>query len=396
MTTLNQAFSCASAVSRDSSIDSARSSNRELAPSVRALLSVAAAIPSAGAGIALAQSAESSTEAKIAYFYYDDWQAGGENRIKVKSPMLWARSAFAESWELEGTFQIDDISGASPFYLDSLSGASGLGIEDKRNFGDVRLSKSFERYKISLGGAYSGEDDWTSNSASLEVQWWTEDKNTTLNFGVSPTWDRITSTNNQSLLERRRTFAWLAGVTQVLTPNSIAQLNLFYQNADGYTSDQYKFFDNRPRSRDEYGVVIRHNQFVESLDASLHTDYRALMTSWSVASHTVDVKWYQPLGEQFMLRPKVRYYTQTEAEFFGQEYPPTDFETFSTYDQRMAAFGSFSLGLKLEYALSEHISFDALIEWMEQRNSWALFSSGTDDISDFHARFTGFGVSGRF
>lgn len=361
------------------------------------LMAAAIVAPVVGEGTAAqAQELPASAEAKISYFYYEDWQSGGQDRILVRSPMLWARSDMGENWEIEGTFQIDDISGASPLYLDALTGASALGIEDYRNFGDVRVTRQFERYSLSLGGAYSGEDDWRSRSASLEASWWTEDKNTTISFGLSPTWDRITSTNNAELLERRRSLGWLLGVTQVLTPSAVAQVNLFYQNSDGYHSDQYKFFDKRPRSRDEYMLVARFNQYIEDLDAALHADYRGSMGSWDISSHMLEMKWYQPVFASLMVRPNLRWYSQTAAHFFDETFPPTSVDSFWSYDQRMGAFGGLTYGVKAEYQLTEALSIDALIQWTEQRGSWAALSSGSEAIPDFYARYSGVGISARF
>jgi hypothetical protein len=357
------------------------------------LLTAALAIP---AGSALAESPPESASIKLMYFDYEDWQEGGQDRMHIKSPMIWFATPIADSWAVEGTLQLDDMSGASPQYLDSLSGASELGIKDRRQWADVRVTKYFERFSLSLGGAVSTEDDYISRSGSLEGRWWSEDKNTTVSFGISPDFDRITSTNNTDLIERRRAITYLLGVTQVLSPNALLQSNFSYANGAGYHSDPYKFFDKRPEGRDQFAWLTRHNYFVEAADAALHTDYRYYWDSWSVRSHTLEMKWYQPIGEHFMIRPGVRYYSQDSAEFFSTEFPPQEDGAIYSPDQRLASYGSFSYGLKLEYSLGEHVSLNALVQFIEQRGSWKLFGSGDEDLKHYKARYTGVGVTAKF
>jgi hypothetical protein len=316
--------------------------------------------------------------------------------MTVKTPIIWTRVPLLDVWEVEAAVLLDDMSGASPQYLDSLSGASGLGVEDDRKAYDLKVTRHFDRYSLALGGSYSDEDDWTSRSGVLEGRWWTDDKNTTVLLGASPTFDDITSTNNIELSEDRTTLGWILGVTQVLSPISILQSNFVYQNGDGYHTDQYKFLDRRPRSRDEYIWLTRYNHYLESLGAALHNDYRFVTDSWGMSSHMVEVKWYQPVGEYVLVRPHVRYYTQSSAEFFSTEFPPTDFEKNVSFDQRLSAFGSFSLGIKAEVAISETISFDLLAQWIEQRGSWRAFGEGTEGLKDFKAQVIGAGISAKF
>jgi len=377
----------------DHSLTVARTENSAGNHLLAKLLGAALAIP---AGSALAEGPPPISEIKLVYFDFQDWQSGGEDRMHIKSPMIWFATPLGDSWSVEGTLQLDDISGASPQYLDSLSGASGVGINDRRQWGDVRVSRYFERFSLSLGGAVSTEDDYISRSASIEGRWWTEDKNTTVSFGISPNFDRITSSNDGTLLERRRAFTYLVGLTQVLSPNSLLQSNFSYATGDGYHSDPYKFFDKRPTSRDQFAWLTRHNYFVAAADAALHTDYRFYWDSWSVQSHLLEVKWYQPLGEHFMVRPGIRYYSQDSAEFFSSEFPPLDENSNYSPDQRLASYGSLSYGLKVEYAIGEHVTLDALVQFIEQRGSWKLFGSGNSELKDYHARYTGVGVTAKF
>lgn len=357
-------------------------------PKRRVLLSAALALP--GIVPAHADDAAMAPEIRIKYFQYHDSQSGGEDRIDVSTPLVWLRTPISDHDVIEASAQYDHISGASPYYLDTVSGATGKGIRDNRETGDLRLTHSFERWSLALGGSLSNEDDYLSRSASLEGHWWTADKNTTVTAGFSPSFDRITSTNNIMLLDRRRTFGYLVGVTQVINPISVIQSNLSYQNERGYLTDQYKYLDNRPRSRDEFAWLTRYNLYIKPADASLHLDYRYFVDSWGIDSHTFEVQWYQPIGETWMLRPDIRYYSQSAADFFSDEFPPID-DSFYSADQRVAAFGGLSWGLKLVKQFPDGYSVDLLFQMFQQHASWKLDGGGTHEIDPLHAYFFGVG-----
>ncbi len=65
------------------------------------------------------------------------------------------------------------MSGASPQFHDSLSGASGIGVHDYRAAGDGKLTKYFDRWAVGVGGAYSHERDYISRSVAVDVRTWT-------------------------------------------------------------------------------------------------------------------------------------------------------------------------------------------------------------------------------
>ena len=68
---------------------------------------------------------------------------------------------------------------------------------------------------------------------------------------------------------------------------------------------------------------------------------------WGIASHTLHTSWYQNLGAWFQVVPNVRYYSQTEADFYrpvDQFDLPLDIRQSS--DFRLSAYGAFTFGVK--------------------------------------------------
>ncbi|MBN8549363.1 MAG: DUF3570 domain-containing protein [Deltaproteobacteria bacterium] len=361
------------------------------------LLSAALAIP--GLGLASSAQAQSMPDApiiRIRYADYDDYQSGKEDRISVQSPMVSITTPISETDVLEAGFTYDSVSGASPYYLSTLSGASGTGIHDNRRAGDVKLTHYFSDFSIGVGGRVSDEDDFLSRGGLVDAHIWTPDKNTTFTLGFSIDSDDISSTLQPDFSADRRTEGYLFGITQVLTENSIMQSNLSYTHASGYQSDPYKTLDNRPSTRDAWSLLSRYNLFFPEYEASLHVDYRFFIDSWGIKSHTLDVAWYQPVGNNWIVRPNVRYYSQCAAQFYEGNFPPVDFDTFYSADQRMGNFGSIGGGLKLIRELGRGFSADISFEAFLQDPNLKLGNGPENDVKDFYATFFSVGLTKKF
>lgn len=364
---------------------------------VRALASAAIALQSIGTSPSAVQAQTRPEDATLRFQYVDylDWQDDGD-RMRVRGPMASLQLPLAEAGLLEGAYLLDSVSGASPLYLDSLSGASAKGINDTRQAGDLKYTHFFDRFSLSAGAAVSDEEDYTSYTGSVESRYWTADKNTTFTLGFAAGDDDISATNNRALDESRQNIEAVFGVTQVINPNSLLQINLTYGHGDGYFSDPYKPLDNRPRSRDRMAVLARHVLFLPSTEGSLHTDYRYAVDSWGLDSHLAELAWYQPISERWAFRPSIRYYTQSAADFFRPYFPPDESDGFYSADQRLAAFGGITFGIRGYVDIGWDVTLTASYEYLMQREQYRLLGSGTEEIQPFFARFFTVGFSKKF
>ncbi len=316
--------------------------------------------------------------------------------MKIHAPTAFVGTPLGEKNYIEGSFVFDTMSGASPHYLHSLSGASEVGIKDNRRAWDLKLTHMFERFSIGLGGHMSDEDDYTSRGGAIESKVWSSDKNTTLALGLSVDSDEVGSSQDPAFSEDRRTFNYLLGITQVLSAESIVQSNITYSSARGYQSDVYKALDNRPQSRGMWAWLTRYNRFFQDMESSLHVDYRLYTDTWDVLSHMFEVAWYQPLGQSWMVRPFIRYYSQGAAQFFEDNFPPSSERSFFSADQRLGDFGSIGGGLNLAYDFGSGLSVDASVESFLQKPSLKLGGGGSDNIEDFYAWFFSIGLAKKF
>ena len=366
---------------------------------------VAAALSLPGLGVH-AESAPERAEVALRYLSYQDAQPGLK-RIRVKAPSLYLLTPLGSRWSLEASAVSDQVSGATPRYHSATSGATPR-MSDERHAADVKVTRYFERSSWSLGYAGSKENDYRSSALSLGAAFASDDNNTVVNIGLGRSADRIGSTNDRTLAERKRTSEFMVGLTQAWTANDLVQFNLTYNTGRGFYSDPYKEPDIRPRERRQRIALARWNHHFSGWQSTLKTSYRYYGDSFGIKAHTVAAEWVQPVASRITVTPSLRYYTQSAARFYydpvydpdvGAPYPPGYFANppaFISPDQRLAAFGGWTVGLKLNLRFDEDWSFDLKAERYEQRAGWRLGGQGSPGIDTFTATFWQLGVSRRF
>jgi hypothetical protein len=295
---------------------------------------------------------------------------------------------------------VDSISGASPAYHTQ----SLTGMNDVRRAMDVSVTRHLALDSFTVGLNYSNESDYISRGLSLGATHATPDKNTTWNVGLNIASDQINPSTHIVSNETKSVQDISLGLTQVLTPNDIAQLIVGYSHGTGYFSDPYKLWDNRPRERDHQTMLGRWNHFVSSTDGSLHLSYRYYSDTFDVTAHTLAAEYVQPLHSGWTVTPMVRIYSQSAAGFYVDVDPtaspfPTQPATGMRYyseDQRLSAFGARSVGLKLSKEIDDKWKVDFKVERYEQRSNWNWAGSGSPYLDPFVAVSYQVGISRRF
>ena len=361
-----------------------------------ALLAAALALPGVTPA-AHGQSAPDTAYVQFKYLDYRDWQPGAD-RMYVDNPSFYFLKPLSDSLVVEGSIVYDGMSGASPLYFNTLSGASGEGVRDYRTAGDVKLTKYFDRYSIGVGAAYSHERDYISRAGSLEVRTWTADKNRTYAFGFAGAADYINSDNGAAQGQHKYVLDFLFGVTQVLSPTAIVQSNLTYSRGHGYFTDPYKLLDNRPDKRRITAWLTRYNQYSPSVDGTLQLSYRYIDDSFGADSNMVEAAWVQPLPRGWSVRPSLRYYTQKAAWFFYGPPIGTGFRPGQPYtaDTRLSAFGAWTPGILVAKEFAGGWTVDLKVEYYEQRSTWRFGGDGSPGLLPFSARWIELGVTKTF
>ncbi|MCU6498011.1 DUF3570 domain-containing protein [Rugamonas sp. A1-17] len=329
----------------------------------------------------------------LGYLNYKDSQSGLD-RTTVHSPSVSITAPVAGVWNIGASVVSDDVSGASPRYHTAISGASHM--QDHRTAGDASATRYFERGTVTVGVAYSNEHDYLSRALSLQGSLESESKNTTWTVGIGHADDHINPVNKIVSNEKKRSTSLLLGVTQVLTASDIAQLTLTHSQGEGYFSDPYKAFDNRPRSRDETTLLARWNHHLASTGGTSRLSYRYYRDSFGVRGHTLGAEYVQPLSQGWTVTPEARLYSQSAASFYydplydaklGAPFPPGYNGTgYMTADQRLSGFGAVTLGLKVSKQLDKLWSVDVKASVYQQRGSWRLFHEGSPGLDALRAQ----------
>ena len=364
-----------------------------------ALLTAALALPGLGL-VAMDAHAETAPErgyVALKVLDYLDSQPGAD-RIRVKAPALSALVPLGDQWSMTGTLITDSISGASPAYYN----AAITPMHDFRRAYDASVTRYLPQGTWSLGASHSKESDYLSRSLYGTVTRSNESKNTTWNLGGGLTRDAINPNNRVVENETKQTVDLLAGVTQVMGINDIAQINLGWSQSQGYLSDPYKVFDERPRSRTRQTVQTRWNHHTDSLGSTERLAYRYFQDSWGIRAHTFDLEHVHPLGEQWKATAALRYHSQNAARFyiesdgsavgpFGPSIPQG--AAYYALDQRLSAYGAVTYGLKLTHQWDANTAIDFKLENYEQRGSWALGTTGSANLLPFKARSLQWGLT---
>lgn len=369
-----------------------------------ALLAAALALPGI-APQAAAQAPPERAQLDVRWMHYQDSQPG-LRRIRVDSPAVGLRLPVGGRWSVEGTAGLDTVSGASPRWHSSVSSASRM--NDERRYGELRVTRFWDRASLGVGAAGSSEHDYRSRALSLRGTLSSDDANRTWAFGIGRSDDRIDPVNRLVIDERRRTTDLLLGVTQVLTPLDVIQVTLTHARGEGYYSDPYKSLDRRPRERVQTALQVRWNRHLESLGATLRLGWRTYADSWDVRSQTLTGEWVQPLSGGWTITPSLRYYTQGAANFFfGPVYDPVLGEPFPpgylaapgalrSPDARLSAFGAGSIGLRVQKAIDRSNLVDVKLEYYEQRGEWRLGGPGTAGLAPLRATILQVGLTHLF
>lgn len=352
-------------------------------------------------GKAQAEDAPTNAEISLKFLRYHESQPGLE-RIHVNSPSLALTVPIAGVWSLDASVVSDSVSGASPRYHTVISSASKM--SDFRRAADLKLHRYFDRIKLSFGGSFSSEHDYLSKALSINASFASDDQNTTWNVGMGSAHDRIDA-NTRNVHDKKQSKDYLIGVTQVLTPQDLLQVNLTHTRGFGYFADPYKSLDIRPRERLQTALNLRHHHHFTQTDSSLRLHYRAYQDSFGIRAHTLAVELAQAVGEGWTITPSLRWYTQTAADFYFEPrytvlYLPVGYKIGSkqsvSEDQRMSAFGARTFGLKLSKQLDARWAVDFSVERYQQKSAWAHSHRNQLDLAPLKASIVQIGLQHQF
>ncbi|HWA86347.1 MAG TPA: DUF3570 domain-containing protein [Opitutus sp.] len=332
-------------------------------------------------------------ENSLSYKYVDYREDGG--RIAVESHYGLAEADLTPDLRLKLTGVIDAIAGATPTGQPPPTPGAPVPLtelHDRRKAWSAELFRQFSREGVSVSFANSRESDYVSNGWSLNSLTDFNEKNTTLLLGLAGTDDDV-KVRYQTPWLKKRTSDFIAGITQLLDPQTSVSVNVGYGRATGYLSDPYRIIEqytevfpgvflpltygeNRPPSRDKFTVFAGVNRAFPQAQGALEAGYRFYRDTFGTTAHTLELAWFQKLGERFTLEPNLRLYGQSAADFYridvtGADFTPTGRAMpqgpFYSSDYRLSALRTYNYGLKAIWTISANWQADIAYDRYEMR-----------------------------
>ena len=394
---------------------------------------------------AIAQDTTDAWQFDSAVLYYSE-----QDRVTAVEPVVRAKKQFQDESELEMKLTLDTLTGAShngaitsdkPQTFTSPSGNSSYQVtnevplddafKDTRVAANMQYTRPFTRNLRWTGGLnFSNEYDFTSLGLNAGLLWDLNNKNTTLTFGVAHEADTIDPVGGSPVgltfqsdedktdgSEDKSINDFLIGMTQVINRRWIMQLNYNLSISDGYHTDPYKIvtvvdangdpleaesfgandigagdaqvFELRPDSRTK-NALYWENRYHFNRDV-LAVGYRFMSDDWGITSHTLDVKYRFQFDNGWYLQPPVRWYDQSEADFYKESITASELTSLQnsqgevSADYRLGNLTDTTYGFKVGKEGANNQQLSLRVESFTQ--------SGDSDASELDALITQVGYT---
>lgn len=303
---------------------------------------------------------------------------GSRNRYDIDVTQLWFETPIGGSWSVAMDIQNDSMSGASPWFVgtnvDGQPGVimSGASIYDNRVEVGVTTRYFWADGNAGFNISNSREDDYEARSMSFDLAWNSDNNSRTWTASLSSSNDTVepVKENIPVFIDREEleTQSAYFGVSQVLSSTAIARIGLGYTVSDGYLSDPYKLNDSRPDTHDRFTLDGGYRRYFVEQHGALQLNYRYYSDDWGTDSHTGEIAWYQEI-KQHSLKPYIRYYRQSRADFF-QTTADLSLPFFAD-DYRLSEYGATTIGIQGFFQLGEW-RFEAQLERYETNPSGGI------------------------
>lgn len=305
-----------------------------------------------------------------------------DSRVSVLAPSIEVNKEFGTDYTLNVDIVADSVSGASPTYYDTTSGASAysrsttatpkkgnIKFEEQRTAVGANLTTRMEnRDELQTGLNFSAEHDFYSGELSGSyLHYLDTSKNQSVSFGGSYQNNQIlVKTDASSGASQKMTnsvYNLQVGFSQVLNASSVANIGLFYTNESGYLSSPYHNIvrnlttieaEKKPDAKTGYGIKLGYQKAInESLSSQIN--YKYYSDDWDIKSHTLDSLFYYEPSGKVTLGGGFRYYTQTKANFYNESFTT---QQFASSDERVKDFNAITYKASIDYKISDKLSYN--------------------------------------
>jgi hypothetical protein len=248
---------------------------------------------------------------------------------------------------------VDIVTAASPDAIDAVSTASRTNEAGSIDW-TIAYKASPETSIVVRNGLHN-EENWRSWNTGFGVVRSFAEENTVLEAGltqITDWFDKYTLQGDHDGHTSRATTTLSAGLTQVLSPTTIAHLDYGLTLQRGQLSNGWNIvplttgdiaLEIVPPARTRHAMVGRIAQFLP-WNGAVHAFYRFYLDDWGIRGNTAEVELFQRLSRLSYLRLNYRFHQQTGASFFSTRVSPS-FKT-ATADSDLAPLDAQTVGVK--------------------------------------------------
>jgi hypothetical protein len=300
--------------------------------------------------------------ADVLYHLYD---GGG---VTIDGPSVLVRKKAGKSLSFVGNYYVDMISSAS---IDVITTASPY--KEERTQWSLGMDYLRGNTTMRVGYTTSEESDFDAKSYSFSVsQDMFGDLTTlTLSYGLGD--DLVRSSVDETFEEPLDRQIYGVGVTQILTKNMIAALNVETVTEEGYLNNPYRVVryldplsgsgysfepELYPNTRTSTAVGLRLRYFLP-YRAAIEGEYRFFTDTWDIDSNTAGLTYIHPWGD-WTFTGKYRWHDQTGAHFYRDIFTRPEQTNFRGRDKELSPLTSHTIKLQAAY---EFIQDDGTETW---------------------------------
>ncbi len=311
-------------------------------------------------------------------------ESGGALESTAITPSLRIRGDIRDVVTIRAGWEADIVSGASVAVVDAPGGevdavTSATKWNDFRNTATAGIGIASEFARLDVSYTYGHESDYRSHGFQLSAQAELFDRNTTLSVSYGRGFDKVCNLRQPEELEavdRQRLptsdgcfggedresldlaiHTFQGGWTQAWAPILATQLTLTAQVLNGYQGNPYRAVwlgraaaqEHHPEHRARYAGGLGVRLWLEPLRGALQFFGRLYRDTWNIRSVTAELAYDQSVAQGLRVRVRGRYYNQTGAHFFSDDYSRFPRGQYFTGDRELSPMSSWLVGGRLEY-----------------------------------------------
>lgn len=335
-------------------------------------------------GMSVGSSASAQVRASTTATYYRE--SGANLSHQAITPAVRVSGVVRDVVSLRLGWDADVVSGASVAVVDAPGGdvdaiTSATKWSDFRNNVSGGIGVRGEYTSLDVTYTWGRESDYRSHAFTITGRAELFDRNTTLELGYGRGFDQVCNLSQpraQEPVDRQRLSSsdgcfdaddresldislqtFRGGWTQAWTPIFATQLSVSAQVINGFQGNPYRAVwlgraaaqENHPENRVRYVGNLGARLWVQPLRGALQLSGRVYRDTWDIFSVTAELAWEQRLWEGLTVRLRGRYYNQTGAHFFSDDYGRAPRGQYFTGDRELSPMSSWLAGGRVRFDL---------------------------------------------